>query len=184
MSELTLTENAQPALMAVSLAAVRVLETRRRIGSRTVARLRRRPFARRIFGAGGGRRASTRRCGAAVEACVARRCRRRCRSAQGAMAALLGLELEAVARRSRPRRRQGEVVRRRQRQWRGPGRCVSGDKAAVERAIERRQGQRGAKRAHPAAGQRALPLRADGSRRPTRCRRRSQTCRSPAPRCR
>ncbi len=48
-AELTLTANAQPALMAVSLAAIRVLETE--CGPRPRARrgVRRRPFARRIF---------------------------------------------------------------------------------------------------------------------------------------
>ena len=59
-SDLTLTENAQPALMAVSIAALRVLEARGRLAAGRQGQLRRRPFARRIFGAGGGRRA--RRC--------------------------------------------------------------------------------------------------------------------------
>ena len=47
--ELTLTANAQPALMAVVLAVVRVLEPKP--GSTSRRRFRRRPFARRIFGA-------------------------------------------------------------------------------------------------------------------------------------
>ena len=55
--DLTLTENAQPALMAVSLAVMRVLE-KDGVSCRDTARVRRRPFARRIFGAGRGRRAS------------------------------------------------------------------------------------------------------------------------------
>ena len=59
-SDLTLTENAQPALMAVSIAALRVLEADGGWRLADKASLRRRPFPRRIFGAGGGRRA--RRC--------------------------------------------------------------------------------------------------------------------------
>ncbi len=46
---LTLTENAQPALMAVSLAVIRALEARG-LALEGQGRLRRRPFARRIFG--------------------------------------------------------------------------------------------------------------------------------------
>ncbi len=45
---LTLTENAQPALMAVSLAALRVLEAKG-VDLKTSGRLCRRPFAWRIF---------------------------------------------------------------------------------------------------------------------------------------
>ncbi len=55
--KLTLTENAQPALMAVSLAAMRVLEAEAGVDLARDAQVRRRPFARRIFGAGRGRRA-------------------------------------------------------------------------------------------------------------------------------
>ena len=62
---LTLTANAQPALMAVSLAAIRALR-----GARLLAegqgRLCRRPFARRIFGARRGRHVLGRRHGAAA----------------------------------------------------------------------------------------------------------------------
>ena len=53
---LTLTENAQPALMAVSLAAHARARERGRPRSRARCGVRRRPFARRIFGARGGRR--------------------------------------------------------------------------------------------------------------------------------
>ena len=52
---LQLTENAQPALMAVSIATLRVLESRGRLLGRPGRGLRRRPFARRIFRAGRGR---------------------------------------------------------------------------------------------------------------------------------
>ena len=47
--ELVLTRNAQPALMAVSLAVVRVLESRERQDSRRHGTICRRSFARRIF---------------------------------------------------------------------------------------------------------------------------------------
>ena len=50
-AELTLTANAQPALMATSLAALRGAGERSRARRRARRRLRRRPFARRIFGA-------------------------------------------------------------------------------------------------------------------------------------
>ena len=49
---LQLTENAQPALMAVSLATLRVLETEAGFSVGARRRLRGRPFARRIFRAG------------------------------------------------------------------------------------------------------------------------------------
>ena len=56
---LTLTENAQPGLMAVSLAAMRVLEVEAGVDLARRA-VRGRPFARRIFGARGSRRADGR----------------------------------------------------------------------------------------------------------------------------
>ena len=52
--ELTLTANAQPALMAASLAAVRVLEAGSRSRHWSRRELRRRPFAWRVFRSGGG----------------------------------------------------------------------------------------------------------------------------------
>ena len=51
--QLTLTENAQPALMAVSLAVIRVLEAEKGLSLKESVSLRGRPFARRIFGARG-----------------------------------------------------------------------------------------------------------------------------------
>ena len=62
--ELTLTANAQPALMAVSLAVVARAGGGSRPRSRARRRLRRRPFARRIFGAVRRRRLHPRRHGA------------------------------------------------------------------------------------------------------------------------
>ena len=49
--QLTLTENAQPALMAVSLAALRTLEAEKGFSLKRTRQLRRRSLARRIFGA-------------------------------------------------------------------------------------------------------------------------------------
>ena len=54
-AELTLTANAQPALMAASIAALRVLETEKGFDPASAGRLCRRPFARRIFRALRGR---------------------------------------------------------------------------------------------------------------------------------
>ena len=130
--ELTLTENAQPALMAVSLAVMRVLERDGGLRSQARRRLRRRPFAGRIFGA--------RRRGALALADAARLLKRRGQAMQravpvgvGAMAALLG---SSSTRRGRSPRRpaQGEVCDCANDN--GPGQVVvSGHKAAVERAI-------------------------------------------------
>ena len=50
-AELTLTANAQPALMAASIAALKVLETETGLRRRPAGGLCRRPFARRVFGA-------------------------------------------------------------------------------------------------------------------------------------
>ena len=66
-SDLTLTENAQPALMAASLA----VDPRARTEAASISaggRLCRRTFARRIFGLGGGGRGLGRRRGAAPQA--------------------------------------------------------------------------------------------------------------------
>ena len=134
-ADLTLTENAQPALMAVSIAVMRVLEAEWRHRLARAAALRRRPFARRIFRA--------RRPPAASASPMPRGCCRlrgqamqqAVRSAQGAMAALLGLDLRGGGRRSRPRPREGEVCEAANDN--APGQVVvSGHKAAVERAVE------------------------------------------------
>ncbi len=66
-SELTLTENAQPALMAASLAVIRVLETEGGLDLSRACRLCRRAFARRVFGTGRGAGALGRRCGAVAQ---------------------------------------------------------------------------------------------------------------------
>jgi [acyl-carrier-protein] S-malonyltransferase len=131
-SELTLTENAQPALMAVSLAAVRVLE---------------REFDRRLADAAAfvaghslGEYSALAAVGAFGVADAARLLKRRGRAMQkavpvgeGAMAALIGAELEqaeAIARDAA----QGEVCA--PANDNAPGQVVvSGHKKAVERAV-------------------------------------------------
>ena len=135
-SELTLTENAQPALMAESLAVIRVLEAEGGFDLGRRHRYRCRPLARRVFGAGGGPRAHRRRRGAAGQASRtgdaeggAGRSRRdggaarpRCRgSSRRSLKEAAGLdhdEICAVANDNAP----GQVV-------------VSGHTSAVERAI-------------------------------------------------
>ena len=79
--ELTLTANAQPALMAVSLAAMRALEREFGVAPQQ-GRVRRRPFARRILGARRRRRADDCRRRASCCACAATRCKRPCPSAK------------------------------------------------------------------------------------------------------
>ena len=66
--ELTLTENTQPALMAISLAVLRVLETRGRLPPARQGGVGRRPFAWRIQRARGRRQLLRGRCRAAAEA--------------------------------------------------------------------------------------------------------------------
>ena len=79
----------------------------------------------------------------------------------GAMAALLGLDLP-VAEEVAAAAAEGEVCACANDN--APGQVVvSGDQAAVERAIIDRR-RKGRQAQHHAAGQRALPLRADGSR--------------------
>jgi [acyl-carrier-protein] S-malonyltransferase len=140
---LMLTENAQPALMAVSLAAMRVLETEAGVDLARDARF--------VAGHSLGEYSALAAAGALSIADTARLLRIRGRAMQkavpvgtGAMAALLGLDFEqAVTVAAEAARDQvcqaandnggGQVV-------------VSGDKAAVERAVELAKA-RGAKRA-------------------------------------
>ena len=142
-AELMLTENAQPALMAVSLAAMRVLETEAGVDLARDARF--------VAGHSLGEYSALAAAGALSIADTARLLRIRGRAMQkavpvgtGAMAALLGLDFEqAVTVAAEAARDQvcqaandnggGQVV-------------VSGDKAAVERAVELAKA-RGAKRA-------------------------------------
>ena len=147
-AELTLTANAQPALMATSLAVVRVLESEAGLDVAARRRLRRRPFAGRIFRALRGRRADAGGCGAA-----AARSRPAMQKAvpvgEGAMAAILGLEFSEVskiaAQAASDLYRTGAICEAANDN--GGGQVViSGTKAAVERAMELAK-LKGAKRA-------------------------------------
>jgi [acyl-carrier-protein] S-malonyltransferase len=138
---LTLTENAQPALMAVSLAATRVLAARG-LGIERVAY---------VAGHSLGEYSALAAAGSLSLADAARLLRIRGRAMQqavppgrGAMAALLGLDLEA-ADAVAAEAAQGEVCAAANDNGAGQV-VVSGDKAAVERAVEI-AGQRGARRA-------------------------------------
>jgi [acyl-carrier-protein] S-malonyltransferase len=141
-SDLVLTENAQPALMAVSIAVVRVLE---KDGGRPLSSL-----ASHVAGHSLGEYSALTAAGALQLADAARLLKLRGRSMQkavpvgeGAMAALLGIELEP-AQEACKEAAQGEVVT--VANDNGGGQVVvSGHKAAVERCIETAK-PRGAKR--------------------------------------
>src|SRR5437588_8887476 len=140
---LTLTENAQPALMAVSLAAMRVLETEAGVD---VAR-----DAAFVAGHSLGEYSALAAAGAIGIPDTARLLRIRGRAMQaavpvgaGAMAALIGLELEAAAAVA-AEAAQGQVCQAANDNGGGQV-VVSGDKAAVERAVEIAKGK-GARRA-------------------------------------
>src|SRR5947209_344824 len=140
---LTLTENAQPALMAVSLAAMRVLESEAGVD---VAR-----DAAFVAGHSLGEYSALAAAGALSIPDTARLLRIRGRAMQaavpvgaGAMAALIGLELEAAAAVA-AEAAQGQVCQAANDNGGGQV-VVSGDKAAVERAVEIAKGK-GARRA-------------------------------------
>jgi [acyl-carrier-protein] S-malonyltransferase len=140
---LTLTENAQPALMAVSLAALRVLETEAGIDPARDVRF--------VAGHSLGEYSALAAAGALTIADTARLLRIRGLAMQkavpvgvGAMAALLGLEFDA-ARAVAAEAAQGQVCQAANDNGGGQV-VVSGDKAAVERAVEIAK-SRGAKRA-------------------------------------
>jgi [acyl-carrier-protein] S-malonyltransferase len=139
---LTLTENAQPALMAVSLAAMRVLEIE--------AGLELARDAAFVAGHSLGEYSALAAAGGLSIPDTARLLRIRGRAMQaavpvgaGAMAALLGLEFEAAAAIAREAA-QGGVCQAANDN--GGQVVVSGDKAAVERAVEIAKGK-GARRA-------------------------------------
>ncbi|MBV9261120.1 MAG: ACP S-malonyltransferase [Pseudolabrys sp.] len=140
---LTLTENAQPALMAVSLAVMRVLEAE--------AGLDLKRDAKYVAGHSLGEYSALAAAGAFSIADAARLLRTRGRAMQkavpvgtGAMAALLGLEYDAAAAVA-AEASQGQVCQAANDNGGGQV-VVSGDKAAVERAIEIAK-TKGAKRA-------------------------------------
>jgi [acyl-carrier-protein] S-malonyltransferase len=140
---LTLTENAQPALMAVSLAVMRVLEAEAGLNLARDATF--------VAGHSLGEYSALAAAGAFTISDTTRLLRIRGRAMQqavpvgvGAMAALLGLEfdvVEAVAADAA----QGQVCQAANDNGAGQV-VVSGDKAAVERAVEIAK-ERGAKRA-------------------------------------
>jgi len=140
---LMLTENAQPALMAVSLAAIRVLETEAGVDLARDARF--------VAGHSLGEYSALAAAGALTIADTARLLRIRGRAMQkavpvgvGAMAALLGLDF-AAARAVAAEAAQGQVCQAANDNGGGQV-VVSGDKAAVERAVEIAK-TKGAKRA-------------------------------------
>jgi [acyl-carrier-protein] S-malonyltransferase len=140
---LTLTENAQPALMAVSVATMRVLEAEAGVDLARDAQF--------VAGHSLGEYSALAAAGAFSISDAARLLRIRGRAMQqavpvgtGAMAALLGMELEAAAAVAADAA-QGEVCQ--VANDNGGGQVVvSGNKSAVERAVEIAKG-RGAKRA-------------------------------------
>ncbi len=139
---LTLTANAQPALMATSLAALRALEAE---GAGIGA-------AAYVAGHSLGEYSALAAAGSLSIADAARLLRTRGEAMQaavpvgeGAMAALLGLDLAAVGEVAQEARRPGEVCEAANDN--DPSQVVvSGSRAAVERAVEIAKG-RGAKRA-------------------------------------
>jgi [acyl-carrier-protein] S-malonyltransferase len=140
---LTLTENTQPALMAVSLAAMRVLETHAGVDLARDARF--------VAGHSLGEYSALAAAGALTIADTARLLRLRGRAMQkavpvgtGAMAALLGLDFEQAAAVA-AEAAQGQVCQAANDNGGGQV-VVSGDKAAVERAVEIARGK-GARRA-------------------------------------
>jgi [acyl-carrier-protein] S-malonyltransferase len=140
---LTLTENAQPALMAVSLAVLRVLEGEAGV---VVAR-----DAQFVAGHSLGEYSALAAAGAFTTADAARLLRTRGQAMQkavpvgvGAMAALIGLEFDAASAVA-IEAAQGEVCQAANDNGAGQV-VVSGNKAAVERAVEIAKAK-GAKRA-------------------------------------
>lgn len=140
---LTLTENAQPALMAVSLAVMRVLEAEAGLNLARDAQF--------VAGHSLGEYSALAAAGTFSIADAARLLRTRGQAMQkavpvgvGAMAALLGLEFDAAVAVA-AEAAQGQVCQAANDNGGGQV-VVSGDKAAVERAVEIARGK-GAKRA-------------------------------------
>lgn len=142
--ELTLTENAQPALMAVSMAVVRVLEKQVGIAIRKTARY--------VAGHSLGEYSALAAAGSLSVADTARLLKIRGQAMQkavpvgeGAMAALLGLDVDDAQKVASDASGNGEICAAANDN--APGQVVvSGHKAAVERAIELAKAK-GAKRA-------------------------------------
>lgn len=142
--ELTLTENAQPALMAVSLAVIKVLETQAKITIRNTARY--------VAGHSLGEYSALCAAGSLTLSDAARLLKTRGRAMQkavpvgeGAMAALLGLDADQAVKIASEASANGEICT--VANDNGPGQAVvSGHKAAVERATVIAK-EHGAKRA-------------------------------------
>jgi len=141
--KLTLTENAQPALMAVSIATMRVLESEAGIDLKRDAAF--------VAGHSLGEYSALAAAGTFTIPDTARLLRIRGKAMQaavpvgaGAMAALLGMEFDAAAAVA-AEAAQGQVCQAANDNGGGQV-VVSGDKAAVERAVEIAKGK-GAKRA-------------------------------------
>jgi [acyl-carrier-protein] S-malonyltransferase len=133
VDKVTLTENAQPALVAVSLAAMRVLEAEAGIDLRRDAAF--------VAGHSVGEYAALAAAGALTLADAVRLVRIRGRAMQeavpvgvGAMAALIGVDFDAAAAIA-AEAAQGEIVQAANDNGGGQV-VVSGHKAAVERAVE------------------------------------------------
>ena len=140
---LTLTENAQPALMAVSLATLRVMETEAGLSLKHDAQF--------VAGHSLGEYSALAAAGAFTVADAARLLRTRGQAMQkavpvgsGAMAALIGLEFDAASAVA-AEAAQGEVCQAANDNGAGQV-VVSGSKAAVERAVNIAK-DKGAKRA-------------------------------------
>ncbi len=142
--ELTLTENAQPALMAVSLAATRVLESQSSVSIRKTARY--------VAGHSLGEYSALAAAGALSVFDTAKLLKIRGKAMQdavpvgeGAMAALIGLDLDVAQEVASEAARDGQVCAAANDN--APGQVVvSGNAAAVERAVELAR-EKGAKRA-------------------------------------
>ena len=141
---LTLTENAQPALMAVSLAAMRVLEGEAGLDLVARCRVRGRSFARGIFGACGGRRADHFRYRATACAFAAARCRPRCRSGPARWRRCSDWN-STRRRRSQPRRRKDRCVRPRTTMAAARSSCPATRQRSSARSKSRRAKARGAR---------------------------------------
>ncbi|MGH7005898.1 MAG: ACP S-malonyltransferase [Alphaproteobacteria bacterium] len=136
--QLTLTENAQPALMAVSLAVVRVLESDGKVALRKTARL--------VAGHSLGEYSALAAAGAFSVADAARLLKTRGRAMQeavpvgkGAMCALLGADLEqaqALAEAAAPTPEGGDEVCNAANDNGGGQVVLSGHATAIERAIK------------------------------------------------
>ena len=187
--DLTLTENTQPALMAVSMAVLRVLEREGGFMLQDKAAL--------VLGHSLGEYSALAAAGTFTLGDAARLLKRRglamqraAPAGEGAMAALLGADLaqaqaicaDAAVLRCEDGTEQTQVIE--PANDNGGGQVViSGDRAAVERAVALAK-QRGVRRAHAAAGLGAVPLQAHGPgrrRHAGRARPRPRCCRPAVP---